>query len=380
MGAEEREALQAAFDSNWIAPVGPHVVLFEEHMVNVLGGADVYAVALTSATAGLHLALLLLGVGPGDRVFVSTFTFAASANPICYCGAEPVFLDCEASSWNLDPDLLAEALAIAHRENRLPKAVIAVDLYGQCADYARIRPICEQYGVPLIQDSAESLGAYHGNEPAGLQGDLAVFSFNGNKILTTGGGGILLCRTSEQAEKARFLAAQAREAQPHYEHREVGYNYRLCNLLAAVGNAQLSHLEDRVRARRENYEFYQSALRDIEGLAMAPVNVYGSGNYWLSCITLDPRILPKPEAVRREMERQNIETRPLWKPMHLQPVFEESIRYDRGVSESLFLSGLCLPSGSAMTDSDRNRVVSTLREAFAAQSQAPTTASSISSD
>lgn len=365
VGEAERERLLEAFDSNWIAPSGPHLNAFEADIERLLDN-EVSAVALSSATAGLHLALRILGVGTGDRVLVPTLTFAATANPVRYCGAEPVFLDSEPTSWNLDPECLAEALADARADGAMPRAVISVDLYGQCANYARIRSLCDEYNLPLLQDSAEALGAFYRGQPAGLQGDLAVFSFNGNKLLTTGGGGVLVSRRSEWIERARSLASQAREEAPHYEHHELGYNYRMSNLLAAVGSAQLESLPLRIAARRKIFHTYRKALGDLSGVSFVPFGVTGEPNYWLTCLTIDPEEAGiDRETVRLALEAANIESRPLWKPMHEQPLYRGCRFLDRGVASRLFAQGLCLPSGSAMNEGDLARVIETIRSAFA---------------
>lgn len=381
-GPADRDALLAAFDSGWIAPVGPEIDAFERAMASFLAegrghrpglGTDEvgpHCVALSSGTAALHLALVLAGVEAGSRVLVSDFTFAASANAVRYCGAEPVFVDASAANWNLDPDLLAEALAESSRAGRRPSAVVAVDLYGQCADYGKIRPLCREYGVPLIQDSAEALGARcrldGTEEPAGLQGDLGVFSFNGNKILTTSGGGMLVAPDHGTAERARFLASQAREDAPHYEHRELGYNYRMSNLLAALGRSQLAGLPAKIAARRRHFAFYRDHLGDLPGIGWIPFGATGEPNYWLTCLLLDPEnpATPGREEIRLALEKENIESRPLWKPMHLQPLYRDHPRYGGAVSERLFGTGLCLPSGSGLAEKDRARVASAIRRAW----------------
>jgi len=365
MGAEERRLLLDAFDSNWIAPLGPHVDAFEAEMAAKLRVG--HATALSSGTAALHLAMQMLGVGPGDEVFTSTFTFAATANAICYQGAAPVFIDSEMSTWNMDPTLLAEELEAAARRGRLPKAVVVVDLYGQCADYDAIVPLCERYEVPLVEDAAEALGASWGGRAAGSFGAMNVLSFNGNKIITTSGGGMLLSDDAAWTDRARFLATQAREPAPHYQHEHVGYNYRLSNLLAAVGRGQLSVLDERVAARRANFRHYTEALGSLPGVTMMPLDPRGEPNCWLSCLTLDPETAGcDREAVRLHLAEHDIESRPLWKPMHLQPVFADARRVGGEVSEALFAQGLCLPSGSALTAAQRDRVT----ELFCACAQA----------
>ena len=359
----ERRLLIEALDSNWVAPVGPDLTAFEAEVAAVAGRA--HGVALSSGTAALHLALLELGVGPGDDVAVSTFTFAASANAVCYVGAQPVFVDSEASSWNLSPALLAQELESRERDGRaLPAAVIVVDLYGQCADYDRLVPLCAERGIPVIEDAAEAIGAtYHGH-PAGSFGELGVVSFNGNKLITSGGGGMLVRDRLELADRVRYLATQARQDAPHYEHTEVGYNYGLSNLLAAVGRGQLSTLGARIDRRQAIRARYRDALADRPGISFSPTD--DEGNAWLTCLTIDPGSAGVDrEAVRRHLEDRDIESRPLWKPMHLQPVFRQCPARVDGTSEALFTDGLCLPSGSGMTDEDQDRVLGALDEALA---------------
>ena len=361
MGARERELLLDAFDSNWIAPLGPHVDAFEAEFSQVVGCP--HAVALSSGTAALHLALVLLGVGAGDEVITSSLTFAATANAIRYVGATPVFIDSEAASWNMDPGLLEEELEGAARRGRLPGAVIVVDLYGQCADYDRITAICERFDVPIIEDAAEALGASYKGRQAGTFGVLGVFSFNGNKIITTSGGGMLVSTSADFVEQARFLATQARDPAPHYQHSQLGYNYRLSNLLAAVGRGQLSQLQERVEAKREINRRYRDELADLPGLELMGEIEGGRSTFWLTCLTVDPALFgTNREVIREHLESLNIEARPVWKPMHLQPFFAECRVVGGSVSERLFELGLCLPSGSGMSDEDRNRVVIGIRD------------------
>ncbi len=361
VGPLEREALVDAFDSGWIAPVGPELTAFEEELASATGRP--HACALSSGTAALHLALILLGVRSGDRVVASTLTFAASANAIRYVGAEPVFVDSSRESWNLDPDLLAEELERSKHRDTLPGAVIAVDLYGQCADYDRIEALCRQYDVPLIEDAAESLGARYGGRPAGAFGDLAVLSFNGNKIITTSGGGALLGSNPEWISRASFLATQARDPAPHYEHSELGFNYRLSNLLAALGRAQLADLERRVERRREHNVAYRRALEGIEGIELMPEAAGCRSTFWLTAITVDPRRTgTTTRAIREHLEAADIEARPVWKPMHLQPFYRDCEVWGGEVASALFEHGLCLPSGSGMDDSDRDRVIGVIHE------------------
>ncbi len=364
MSGLEQQYVQAAFDSNWVAPLGPNVDAFEAEFC-ALSGAP-YALALSSGTAALHLALIHLGVGPGDEVAVSTLTFSASVNPILYQGARPVFIDSERASWNMDPDLLAEFLAKRARQNRLPKAVILVHLYGQSADVARIQAACAQYGVPLVEDAAEALGATYRGQSPGTFGRAGIFSFNGNKIITTSGGGMLVSADKSLIDHARKLATQAREPAHHYEHEEIGYNYRLSNVLAGIGRGQLQVLAERVAACRRNFAYYAAALGDCPGLSFMPEAEWGRHTRWLTTCTIDPMAFGADrEAVRLALEAENIESRPLWKPMHLQPVFATYERVGGETAEALFADGLCLPSGSSLTEADLARVVAVVRQAAA---------------
>jgi dTDP-4-amino-4,6-dideoxygalactose transaminase len=356
MSPAERAALLAAFDSNWIAPLGPEVDAFEADLaarVRVRGAA-----ALSSGTAALHLALVLLEVGPGDEVWTSTMTFAATANAVRYVGATPVFVDSERTSWNMDPALLAEALKDAAKSGTLPKAIIVVDLYGRCADYDAILATCERHGVPVIEDAAEALGADYQGKPAGSFGRIGVLSFNGNKIITTSGGGALLSDDTALVSRARYLASQARQPVPHYEHQEVGYNYRLSNLLAALGRAQLARLDDFVERRRSINRRYRAALEGLGGVEL-PAEPDGSrSSCWLSCVLLNrDRLGVGPEQIRIALEDANIEARPVWKPMHLQPIYRDCRVLGGRVAEDLFTRGLCLPSGSSLDDDDQRRVI-----------------------
>lgn len=360
MGAHERSLLLAAFDSNWIAPIGPNVDAFEAEMCAKLSCG--HAAALSSGTGALHLALIILGVETGDTVWCSSLTFAATANAIRYVGAEPVFVDSDERSWNMDPLLLAEELRLAASTNRLPRAVIAVDLYGQCADYEKIEAACREYGVELVADAAESLGATYRGRYAGTFGAMGILSFNGNKIITTSGGGMLLSEDAEKVRRARYLSTQARDPAPHYQHSEIGYNYRMSNLLAAVGRGQLRVLDERIAARRRNNEWYRAELADLAGIAFMPEADYGRANCWLTCITIDPEVFGATrESLRLHLESLDIESRPVWKPMHLQPVFSRCRMLGGQVSARLFEQGLCLPSGSSMTDEDRARVTDAIR-------------------
>ncbi|MFO0613637.1 MAG: aminotransferase class I/II-fold pyridoxal phosphate-dependent enzyme [Polyangiaceae bacterium] len=360
MGPRERELLLEAFDSNWIAPLGAHVDAFEKELGEVVQVPNVCA--LSSGTGGLHLALVLLGVGAGDEVLVSALTFAATANAVTYVGARPSFVDCERASWNMCPDRLAEALEKRAAQGKLPKAIIVVDLYGQTADYARIEPIAARYDVPIIEDAAEALGATNGGRPAGGFGAMSVFSFNGNKIITTSGGGAFVSAKKELVDRARFLSTQAREPAPHYQHTTIGFNYRLSNLLAAVGRGQLQVLGDRVAARRANNAFYREALGDLPDIGFLPEAPWGTSTCWLTCVTFASNA--RREAVRLALADREIEARPLWKPMHLQPVFAENPMFGGDVSKDLFERGLCLPSGSSLTADQRAEVAEVVRRCF----------------
>lgn len=354
--------LQAAFASGWLAPAGPDLHLFEQEVAEAVEMP--FAVALSSGTAALHLALIELGVGTGDDVLVSTFTFAATAYAVVYVGARPVFIDSAATSWNMNPDLLAEELAARARAGKLPKAVIVVDLYGQCADYARIAPMCAEYDIPLIEDAAEALGATCSGRPAGSWGTLSVFSFNGNKIITTSGGGMLATRTASTAEHIRHLATQARDPAPHYQHSEIGYNYRLSNLLAALGRSQLADLPRRVHRRREVNMRYRELLADLP-ITFQPQAPYGTSTFWLTCITLDTADgAVTPTEIQADLMKRGIETRPTWKPMHLQPIFETAPTRLDGTAEALFRAGLCLPSGSNLTLQQQNHVAAQLHSSL----------------
>jgi dTDP-4-amino-4,6-dideoxygalactose transaminase len=355
VGPRERELLLDAFDSNWIAPLGPHVDAFEREFAAFVELRA--AAALSSGTAALHLALVLLGVGAGDDVLVPSLTFAATANAVTYVGARPVFLDSEWSTWNIDPALLEQELAARARDGRpQPAAVIVVDLYGQCASWDPILASCTAHGVPVIEDAAEALGATYGGRAAGSFGVLNVFSFNGNKIMTTSGGGMLAGDDVVLIDRARHLSTQAREPAPHYEHREIGFNYRMSNLLAAVGRAQLEGLPAKIARRRAINAEYRDAFSDLAGVDFLPNAPDGEPTNWLTVILLDD-----PTSVREHLESLDIEARPAWKPMHLQPAFAGCEMRGGAVAEEIFRRGLCLPSGSAMTDADVRRVVDGVR-------------------
>jgi dTDP-4-amino-4,6-dideoxygalactose transaminase len=359
MSGREMDYIAEAFATNWISTVGPHVTAFEREFADYLGVK--HAVGLCSGTAAIHLPLRVLGLQPGDEVLCSTLTFAASANPIVYERAAPVFLDCDAATWNLDPNLLADELARAARRGKLPRAVVAVDLYGQCADLGPIQELCRRYDVPLIEDAAEAAGATYRGRPAGTFGWANAFSFNGNKIITTSGGGLLATDDPKLAEAAAFLATQARDPAPHYQHSQIGFNYRLSNVLAGIGRAQLRVLDERVQARRRNCAFYQHAFRDEPGIRFVPEADYGRSNCWLTCVLVDPAAFGAgAEDIRLHLQAHNIEARPVWKPLHLQPVFASCRAVGGAVAEGLFARGLCLPSGSNLTPADLDRIAATV--------------------
>ena len=356
---DEHAMVAEALSSNWIAPLGPHVDALEREIAEIIGVP--FTTALSSGTAGLHLAMVLLGVGSHDEVVCSSFTFSASANPILYQGATPVFVDCD-ESWTMDPTLLEEALKQREAKGRRPKAVVAVDLYGQCVDFDAILSVSARYGVPVVEDAADSLGATDKGRSAGSAGKIGILSFNGNKVVTTGGGGMLASHEAELVDRARFLATQARDPAPHYQHSQVGYNYRLSNVLAAIGRAQLRSLPQRVDARRAVFERYRQGLGDLPGVDFMPERAGSRSSRWLSCITIDPRLFGADhEQVRLALETENIESRPTWKPMHQQPVFAGAAMVGGAVSERLFKTGLCLPGGSSLGAEDQARVVEIIR-------------------
>ncbi|MFN8664777.1 MAG: aminotransferase class I/II-fold pyridoxal phosphate-dependent enzyme [Thermomicrobiales bacterium] len=353
---QERAYVEEAFASNWIAPVGPHLDAFEREFCEVVGSQ--HAVATSSGTAALHLALLGVGVAPGDEVLVSTFTFVASVNPILYLGARPTFVDSETASWNMDPALLTSALEARARQGRLPKAVVLVHMLGQSADLSPIQEACARFDVPLVEDAAEALGAtYHGRRP-GSFGRVGAFSFNGNKIITTSGGGMLVTDDAALIALARKLATQARDEAPHYEHSLVGFNYRLSNVSAGIGRGQLATLEERVAARRRNFAYYAQALGSLPGIGFQPEAAWGRHSRWLTAVTIDPTEFGADrEMVRLALADANIESRPVWKPMHQQPLFAGCEVIGGAVADELFERGLCLPSGSNLTEADLSRVV-----------------------
>jgi dTDP-4-amino-4,6-dideoxygalactose transaminase len=360
VGDEERRLLLDAFDSNWIAPLGPHVDGFERDMAERIGVPN--TLALTSGTAALHLALLLLGVGPGDDVLVPTQTFVATANVVTYVGARPVLVDSDPTTWTIDPALVADELETRAQQGRLPAALITVDLYGQCADYEPLLAACAEFDVPVVEDAAEALGSTYGGRPAGTFGAAGVFSFNGNKIITTSGGGMLVSDDEALIARARYLSTQAREPVVHYEHMAVGFNYRLSNLLAAVGRGQLRGLDERIELRRAINERYRSALSDLPGVEFMPIAPYGEPNYWLTCVLIDPDQFGATHAdIRVALEALDIESRPTWKPLHLQPVYADAPTVGGDVSASIYERGLCLPSGSRLADEDLDRITATIR-------------------
>ena len=385
LGIKEISFVHQAFESNYIAPLGPQVNAFEKEFSEYTGIP--YCVALSSGTAAMHLALRHLGIGAGDEVFASTLTFIGSVTPIVFEGAVPVYIDSDRTSWNMDPALLEAALEESSHQGKLPKAVVPTDLYGQCSDYGRIFEICERYGVPVVVDAAEAMGAkYHpqlSKKNKGMHAGggawASVFSFNGNKIMTTSGGGMLASEDKELIDHARFLSQQARDPFPHYEHTEIGFNYRMSNVVAGIGRGQLMVLDDRVKRKREIFAYYVQALKDLPGIEFMPEAAYNRCNRWLTVVLITPEVFGADrESVRLALEAENIESRPVWKPMHMQPVFDSQItqvtRTGSGkkkypcrivggaVAEDLFARGLCLPSGTAMTEEDLERIVGVIRK------------------
>lgn len=361
MSETELELIKEAFESNWIAPLGPMVDAFEQEFSKAVGAK--YSLALSSGTAAIHLALILSGVQAGDEVIVSSLTFSASANPIVYLGGKPIFIDSEKASWNIDPDLVAETIKNKVKKGKKPKAVIVVHLYGQPANLGPILDICNEYGIPVIEDAAEALGANYDNRSVGTLGLFGVFSFNGNKIITTSGGGMLVSEHKDLIDHARKLATQARDPAPHYEHSEIGYNYRMSNILAAIGRGQLKVFKERVEKKRYIFERYKELLSEVPGVSFQPEAPWGRSNRWLTCILIDEKEFGATrENVRLALEEENIESRPVWKPMHMQPVYKDCEFIGSGISEMIFKNGLCLPSGSAMSDEDIERVVQVLKK------------------
>ncbi|WP_155756485.1 DegT/DnrJ/EryC1/StrS family aminotransferase [Riemerella anatipestifer] len=357
MGGNEQKYINEAFAENWVAPLGPNVNQFEESIKTYLG-QSVDVAALSAGTAALHLALIILGVKMGDEVICQSMTFSASANPIAYQGATPVFIDSEKETWNMCPLALEDAIKERLSKGKKPKAIIVVHLYGMPAKMDELMAVASKYEIPIIEDAAEALGSSYKGQKCGTFGEMSILSFNGNKIITTSGGGALLCQTSAQKEKAVFLSTQARDNAPHYQHSEIGYNYRMSNICAGIGCGQMEVLDERISQRRANHQFYIDLFKNIEGVEVftEPSEDYFS-NHWLSAIVIDPQKAGfSREDLRLKFLEDNIESRPLWKPMHLQPVFAEAPYYGGRVAEQLFENGLCLPSGSNLTDADRQRI------------------------
>ena len=374
MTGNEQDYIARAFQSNWIAPLGPNVDQFEKDVAdytNVKG-----SVAVSSGTAALHLALRLLDIGPGDRVFCSSFTFVATANPILYQGGIPVFIDSEPETWNMSPEALLTAFKEADKEKLLPKAVVVVHLYGQSAKMDEIMAICDHYQVPVIEDSAESLGAVYKNKKSGSMGTFGIYSFNGNKIITTSGGGMLVSNNLKSIEQARFLATQARDKALHYQHSQVGYNYRMSNILAGMGIAQMKVIDERVSQKKAVFRRYHDQLDGMKGITFMPEKEGTLHNRWLSTLTIDPaEYESSPEEIVMEMEKENIEARPLWKPLHLQPLFKDYRFYqhseEKSICEELYKSGICLPSGTGMSETDQQRVIRAFQSAIAVRVRKP---------
>jgi len=361
MSGGEIKYVNDAFETNWVAPLGPNVNAFENQLANYLKVK--YCAALVSGTAAIHLALINLGVGPGDEVICQSFTFSATANPIVYQGATPVFVDSEAETWNIYPELLEKAIRERINKGKRPKAIVVVHLYGMPANMDEILSIASKYDIAVIEDAAEALGSRYKDKCCGTFGAMGIFSFNGNKIITTSGGGALISNNHDFIHKARFLATQARDNAPHYQHSHIGYNYRMSNVVAGIGRGQLEVLDLRVKQRRENNKFYRDLLGEVKGIAFHTESSDSFSNYWLTSIIIDPKILGVTrEDLRKGLEEDNIESRPLWKPMHLQPVFSGAPAYTNGFSEYAFENGLCLPSGSNMTDEDRSRIANQLKK------------------
>lgn len=363
MGGGEQKFVQEAFDTNWVAPLGPNVLGFENDLKEYLN-QNIYVAALSSGTAALHLALLLLGVGPGDEVICQSMTFSASANPIAYLGATPVFIDSENETCNMCPKYLEEAIRDRIAKGKKPKAIIPVHLYGMPAKMSEILAIAEAYEIPVLEDAAEALGSHIDGQKCGTFGEMACLSFNGNKIITTSGGGALIAQNEKDKAKAIFLATQARDQAPHYQHTHIGYNYRMSNIVAGIGRGQMEILDSHVQARRRNFQYYKTALKSISKIVLLDEPAGYFSNRWLSCIVVEPYQGISREVIRLALEAENIETRPLWKPMHLQPVFEHCPFYGGTVSEELFDKGLCLPSGSNLTDADLARISSLILDLY----------------
>lgn len=367
MGGMEKEFVQEAFDTNWIAPLGPNVNNFEKEIEEYTGTKS--AAALVSGTSAIHMALKALGIKEGDRVFCSSLTFAASCNPITYEKGEPVFIDSEPESWNMSPVALKKAFIECKKEGKLPKAVIIVHLYGQSADMDKIKEICSEYNVPIIEDAAESLGATYKGVQTGTIGDYGIYSFNGNKIITTSGGGMLVSHNEDKINKVKFWITQARDNARHYEHTEIGYNYRMSNVVAGIGRGQLRVLNERIEKKKEIFETYKEAFKDIKDIEMMPICDYGEPNYWLSCMMINEDSKVKPIDIILALEEENIESRPIWKPMHMQPVYKEYKFFNhnnegKAISEVIFDNGLCLPSDTKNTEEDMTRIINTIKNLF----------------
>jgi dTDP-4-amino-4,6-dideoxygalactose transaminase len=366
MGGTEQNYIQEAFDANWVAPLGPNVNGLEQDLENYLEN-NAHVGALSSGTAAIHLGLILLGVQSGDEVICQSMTFSASANPILYLGATPVFIDSEEQTWNICPEALEEAIVDRIQKGKKPKAIIAVHLYGVPYQIEAVRAVADKYSIPILEDSAEALGSSYKGQKCGTFGDIGVLSFNGNKIITTSGGGAIVTKSKEQKEKAVFYATQSRDNAPHYQHSQIGYNYRMSNICAGIGRGQMEVLDDHVALRRKMHDFYVEVFSSIEGVDVFSVpNQDYFANYWLSAITIDSTKTKgiSRETLRLALETNNIESRPLWKPMHLQPIFENYPYYGGTVSEQLFENGLCLPSGSNLNDEDRNRILQSINLLF----------------
>lgn len=367
MGGMEQKFVQEAFDTNWVAPLGPNVNNFEKEAAEYVGAKD--AAALVSGTSAIHLALKALGIKSGDRVFCTSLTFAASCNPIMYENGEPVFIDSEPESWNMSPIALEKAFVKAEEENKMPIAVIVVHLYGQSADMDKIMAICEKYDTPIIEDAAESLGATYKGKQTGTFGKFGIFSFNGNKIITTSGGGMLVSDDSKRIAKARFWSTQARDNARHYEHTELGYNYRMSNITAGIGRGQLRVLDERIAQKKHIFERYTEAFKNIEDIEMMPICEYGEPNYWLSCMTLKEGSKVKPLDIILALEEMNIESRPIWKPMHIQPYYSEFDFFSHNdeeisIGEDIFNRGVCLPSDTNMGEEEIDKVINIIKGLF----------------
>jgi len=364
MGGQEIEFVKEAFDTNWIAPLGPNVDAFEKQLAEATQTTE--AAALTSGTAALHLALRVLGVKQDDIVLCQSMTFAASAFPIVYEKAIPVFIDSERDTWNMDPELLEEALKYYQSQGKRVGAIIVVHLYGMPAKMNEIKALAQQYNVPIIEDAAEALGSSYFNQPCAGLGDMGILSFNGNKIITTSGGGALVSHRADWVKEIRFLSTQAKDPFPHYEHTKIGFNYRMSNVTAGIGRGQMLVLSDRVAKRREHFVYYQQNLANLPGITFLPEPQGAYSNRWLTTILVDPEKSGgvTPDQIRLKLEANNIESRPLWKPMHLQPVFHDAAKFDRGVSADLFAKGICLPSGSSLTDEEREWIVSLVKSCW----------------